>query len=115
MNLFQLGFSSWIILLNIILFLILFLQLLPRFKLSLDSFVNYPQQVDPETPIKDTPDISAANNNYASLLMFLKKNPSQSAKFIIDIKQKFFNDQCQVKDYIDFNEIATFSDGMPFK
>jgi hypothetical protein len=112
MNLSNLGFSSWIIILNLALFIAVLIQLRNR---SSDSFVNYPQQVDPNAPITENPDIANANNNYASLLMFIKSNPSKSAKFISDMKQKFFEDSCQVKNYIDFNNIASFSEGPIFE
>jgi len=79
-----------------------------------EYFTNYPQQVDPNAPIKSNPDAMAANNNYASILLFLKQNPSKSVKFIEDIKQKFFNDTCTVKNDIDFTNIAKFPFGMPF-
>lgn len=111
MNLSKLGFSSWIIFLNIILLLVLLVQL---YKQPKESYVNYPQQVNPSAPVKSDPDAAAANNNYASILMFLQKNPAKSVKFISDIKQKFFNDDCTVKNNIDFNNIAQLPDGMPF-
>jgi hypothetical protein len=111
MNLTKLGFSSWIIFLNITLLLVLLIQL---YKQPRESYVNYPQQVNPSAPVKSDPDAAAANNNYASILMFLQKNPAKSVKFISDIKQKFFTDGCTVKDNIDFNNIAQLPDGMPF-
>ena len=46
--------------------------------------------------------------------MYIQKNPASSVKFISDIKQKFFNDSCTVKDNIDFNNIAQMPNGMPF-
>jgi len=79
-----------------------------------DSFINYPQQVNPSSTIKSNPEANTANNNYASILMFLQKNPAKSVKFISDIKQKFFNDSCTVKNNIDFNNIAQLPSGMPF-
>ena len=42
-------------------------------------------------------EVSEANMNYASLLLFIKKHPDKSAKFITDIKNKFFEDSCSVK------------------
>jgi len=111
MNLTKLGFSSWIIFLNITLILVLLIQL---YRYSNESYINYSQQVNPSAPIKSDPDATAANNNYASILMFLQKNPAKSVKFIKDIKQKFFMDDCTVKDNIDFNNIAQLPDGMPF-
>lgn len=79
-----------------------------------ESFVNYPQQVDPAAKPNSDPEATTANNNYASILLFLQKNPAKSVKFIADIKQKFFNDNCTVKDDIDFNNIAKLPFGMPF-
>lgn len=66
-----------------------------------------------ENKISDT-DLSEANNNYASLLLFLQQNPTKSIKFIEDIKKKFFKDTCSVKDNIDFSTIAQFDNGMIF-
>lgn len=111
MNLTKLGFSSWIIILNLILLIILFIVIITK---PSESFINYPQQVNPVADIKSNPDASVANNNYASILMFLQKNPAKSVKFIADIKQKFFNDDCTVKDNIDFKTIAKLPNGMPF-
>jgi hypothetical protein len=111
MNLSQLGLSSWIIFLNIILLLGLMVQLYNK---SHESYINYPQQVNPLAPVKADPNVSAANNNYASILMFLQKNPTKSVKFIEDIKHKFFTDSCNVKDNIDFNNLAQLPNGMPF-
>jgi hypothetical protein len=79
-----------------------------------DSFINYPQQVNPTAKISSNADETTANNNYASILMFLQKNPSKSGKFIADIKSKFFNDSCTVRDNIDFPNIAQMPSGMPF-
>jgi hypothetical protein len=82
-----------------------------------EYFINYPEQVDPTAPIQPTSDASDAsevNNNYASVLLFLKNNPSKSGKFIADIKNKFFDKSCSVKNNIDFPNLAQFTDGMPF-
>jgi hypothetical protein len=111
MNLYKLGFSSWIILLNLTLLLILIYILYSK---PSDSFVNYPQQVDPMAKPVSNPDIEAANNNYASLLMFIQNNPSKSLNFIQDIRKKFFDDTCKVKSNIDFSTIAQLPLGVPF-
>ena len=111
MNLTKLGFSAWIIILNIVLLTILLIVVTSNKR---DYFVNYPQQVNPNAPIKSNPEANTANNNYASILMYIQKNPSTSLKFISDIKQKFFNDSCTVKNNIDFNNIAQMPSGMPF-
>ncbi len=79
-----------------------------------EYFINYPQQVDPTSKIKTNPEATTANNNYASILLYIKNNPFKSTKFIEDIKTKFFNDTCTVKDNINFNNIAQLPDGMPF-
>ena len=79
-----------------------------------DFFLNPAQQTDPTATVKDDIDLAAANNNYIALLMFIQKNPGKSAKFIEDIKQKFFNDTCAVKDTIDFNHVAQLPSGMIF-
>jgi len=110
MNLDILNFNWWIILINILLLTTFLIQIWKRN----ETFINYPQQVNPDAPISQNNDIETANNNYAALLLFIKNNPSKSANFIADIRNKFFEDQCKVKNYIDFNNIATFSDGVPF-
>ena len=111
MNLTRLGFSAWIIVLNIVLLSILLIVVTSKRR---DYFINYPQQVNPTAPIKSNPEANTANNNYASILMYIQKNPANSVKFISDIKQKFFNDSCTVRDNIDFNNIAKLPSGMPF-
>lgn len=111
MNLVKLGFSSWIIFVNIILLSILIYKLISN---TGESFINYPQQINPMATPKNNSTIDAANNNYASILMFIKDNPSKSINFIKDIKQKFFDDSCKVKSNIDFNNIAQLPMGTTF-
>lgn len=110
MNRFDLGFSAWIIVLNIIL-LVIFIYTTTN---TYDYFVNYPQVVDPTSTPKSDQEANAANNNYASILMYIQSHPSKSINFISDIKQKFFNNSCTVKDDINFNTIAQMPSGMPF-
>jgi len=57
---------------------------------------------------------NAANSNYAAILLYLQSNPKQSVKFISDLKMKFFNDQCNVKSNIDFNNLAQLPYGPVF-
>lgn len=111
MNLTKLGTSSWIVILNILLILILLVIITLNKR---EQFINYPQQVNPAAKPASNPDINTANNNYASLLLFLQNNPSKSVKFIQDVKQKFFKDGCEVKNDIDFDNLAKLSNGMPF-
>ena len=54
------------------------------------------------------------NANYAAMLLYLQKNPQQSAKLISDLKMKFFSDQCTVKSNIDFNHLAQLPNGPVF-
>jgi len=111
MNLYSLNFSSKIFLLNI---LLLFVLIYIIYSKRIDYFVNYGQQVDPMAKPQNNPDIDAANNNYSSLLMFIKSNPSKSVNFIQDIRQKFFDNTCKVKSNIDFPNIAQLPLGVPF-
>jgi hypothetical protein len=111
MNLSKLPSGYWLIMLNLVLLVILVIQLTRQNK---EKYVNYPQTIDPEAKPQDNPEANTANNNYASILMFLKKNPEKSATFISDIKSKFFNDSCTVKSNIDFPNIAQMPFGLPF-
>lgn len=111
MNLSRLGFSSWIIIVIVILLLVLVMRLSGQKR---DNFVNYPQQINPMAEPKANPEADTANNNYASILLFLKNNPDKSGIFIKDIRQKFFTDSCAIKDNIDFPNIAQMPFGMPF-
>jgi len=111
MNLTKLGMPSWIIVVNLILGIILITLLMLK---SREYFINYPQQVNPQATPKSNPEEMAANNNYAAILMYIKKNPSNSIKFIQDIKQKFFDSTCNLKTTIDFKNIAQMPNGMPF-
>lgn len=79
-----------------------------------DSFINYPQQVDPNAKPQSNPEANSVNNNYASILMYIQKNPSDSFNFIKDVKSKFFDDTCKVKSNIDFANIASMPGGLPF-
>lgn len=111
MNLSKLGPSSWIFFLNFILLIILLYVLSIKHR---DSFINYSQQVNPNAKPKSNPEANSANNNYASILMYLQKNPSDSFKFIDDVKDKFFDNSCKVKSNIDFSNIASMPGGLPF-
>lgn len=116
LSLFRKASSRFIVILTIFLILILLsILLLNKLLLSQrDEFTNYPQQVDPTAPIKTNSDAITANNNYASLLLYIQNNPSKSIKFIQDIQQKFFDSNCNLKSNIDFSTIAQMPNGMPF-
>ena len=112
MNLTKLGFSGWIIVLNVFLLVLLLVQLSQA--RGKEAFLNIPQQVDPDAPLKKDPAVDTANMNYTSLLAFIKENPLKSGPFIQDIRQKFFADTCAVKNYIDFNNIISLPNGPIF-
>jgi hypothetical protein len=99
-----------------ILFVLLFLIfiLLYLFKNNNEMFINYPNQVDPTKPITNDSSNMDANSNYTSLLLYLKNNPAKSNILIKDIKTKFFNDSCEVKDNIEFDKIIELPYGLPF-
>ena len=104
---------DWSVCILVLLFVLLTVLSLPLLGLARETFANPPVTSLPPV-VPDDPKVVAANTNYASLLQFIKENPSKSAKFIMDIRQKFFNNECQVKEYINFDDITTFSDGAPF-
>lgn len=86
-------------------------------KTQSEYFINYSQTTNPINNIlssTSSDDAATANNNYAALLMFIQQNPQKSAKFIMDIKQKFFRQTCEVKDDIDFTNISQMPNGMLF-
>ena len=97
---------SWIIVLNLLLLGLLLYQV---FNIKLNGgkqgFINYPQQVDPTKMIPSNPDANEANQNYAQILNYISKNPSNSIKFIEDVRTKFFNPSCSVKSKISFNNL----------
>lgn len=59
-------------------------------------------------------DLELANQQYAGLLLFLKKYPDRSIPFIKDIQSKFFTESCIVKPSISFSSLAQFPNGMLF-
>lgn len=83
--------------------------------LCADTFVNVPQQVNPEAPITTDSAVTEANDQYAALLLFLKNNPSKAAGFLTDIQRKFFDRSCTLRSDIDFNDILNFPEGAPFR
>lgn len=89
--------------------LVLFFLTLPR-----DSFMNYAQPVDPKAASATNPDATAANQHYASLLLYLQQHPEQSVKVIVDLKKKFFTEECKVRDNIDFSKLVQVEGGAPF-
>ena len=116
MNLLKSKSSFWIIIIILILFLILIWNL--YVKVPYEYFTDLPDILDSiskmSPSITQLNDPSMANNNYSSLLLFIQQNPQKSSEFISDIKQKFFKSTCEVKDNIDFKNIAQMTNGMPF-
>lgn len=116
MNLLKLKSSLWIIIINLILILILiwnlYVNLSYKYFTDLPDILNSISKMSPS--ITQLNDSSMVNNNYASILLFIQQNPQKSSQFISDIKQKFFKSSCEVKDNIDFKNIAQMTNGMPF-
>jgi hypothetical protein len=83
--------------------------------LRADTFVNVPQQVNPEAPITTDSAVTEANDQYAALLLFIKNNPSKAAGFLTDIQRKFFDRSCTLRSDINFNDILNFPEGAPFR
>jgi hypothetical protein len=73
-----------------------------------EPYINYPQLPVPgDIKKQDTAAIDQANVNYRSLLQFVEANPDRSFKFIADLKTKFFDDSCKIKQpRIDFANLA---------
>jgi len=112
MNILRLGWSSWILILNIVL-LILIIYKSNTYN-TYDRFKNYAQQVDITNVVKSNPDVNEANENYAQLMYFIQNNPGKSLNFIEDIKNKFFTSSCNVKSNINFNNLVNTSKGVIF-
>ena len=99
----------------VVLLVTLFVYCLNRSLSRRDAFLNYPQQVNPMAAITTKSEATTANDNYAALLLFLQNNPSQTARFLADIQQKFFDKSCIVRSDIDFQGIVNFTNGAPFQ
>lgn len=75
-----------------------------------ESYMNYPQlpTIDPSAaPAKAATATSQkaaeANVNYRSLLKYVQENPASAFTFLADLKSKFFDESCQLKQpRIDF-------------
>ena len=81
-----------------------------------ESYMNYPQlpMIDPSAddskavnPAKAATAASQkaaeANVNYRSLLKYVQENPASAFTFLADLKSKFFDESCQLKQpRIDF-------------
>jgi hypothetical protein len=103
MNLTKQGLiSSWIIILSIVLLCILLYKVYTNILYYHQGFINYPQQSDPTKVVTSDPEANEANQNYAQILNYMSKNPSNSVKFIEDIHNKFFSPSCSIKSKIDF-------------
>ena len=73
-----------------------------------EPFINYPQMPQVGgTVINQDPAVDQANVNYRSVLQFVQNNPEKSFKFIDDLKAKFFDESCKIKQpRIDFSQLA---------
>ena len=77
MNLLKLGSAAWIVILNLILAVTLIIVL---FRSQGERFINYPQLPNPLAAVPSgtgSNEAATANNDYASLLMFIQQNPQK--------------------------------------
>ena len=86
---------------RLIICLCILLAIMYKILLTIEPFDSNPLGA----VVKTDSDASDANMNYTSLLLFLKNHPDKSVKFITDIKNKFFDDSCTVKN-INFDTIT---------
>lgn len=110
MNLLQLNWSSWIIVLNILLLSALIYNTI-KHKRIYDFFGNYANQVDITKVTQSDPDTNTANENYAQLMYYIQQHPDKSLRFIQDIQNKFFTTSCTVKPNINFNNLMANGTG----
>jgi hypothetical protein len=102
MNL-NIGIAVWIILLNIVLLIILYIKSHTMYKYVYNVYIeSYEDSIK-----KSDPDANDANINYALLLNYIKNNPSNANKFINDIRQRFFRSDCSTKSIIDYNSLTS--------
>ena len=77
-----------------------------------EPYMNYPQLpvIDPTAPppaaAKTDQKAAEANVNYRSVLKYLQENPANAFTFLADVKAKFFDDSCRLKEpRIDFAKL----------
>lgn len=78
-------------------------------KATREPYMNYPQLpvIDPTSPppaaAKTDQKAAEANVNYRSVLKYIQDNPANAFTFLADVKAKFFDDSCRLKEpRIDF-------------
>jgi hypothetical protein len=80
-----------------------------------EGFLTIPRVgVDPMTPHPkppvtetETPEGVQADANWRAILEYVQKNPDKAAPFLADMKTKFFNSSCGIKQpRIDFEHLA---------
>ena len=81
-------------------------------KLPSEPYMNYPQLpvIDPTGPppaaAKTDQKAAEANVNYRSVLKYLQENPANAFTFLADVKAKFFDNSCRLKEpRIDFAKL----------
>jgi len=115
--------SSWIIILNCFLLLLLIIQfnrlyidntIQNKLKMKyineesqVQGFMNYPEQVDTTKFTPSNPDKNQAQLNYTELLQFISKNPQDGMFFVEDMRKKFFDVSCDLKKNIRFSSLVS--------
>ncbi len=78
-----------------------------------EGFLTIPRMGgDPMTPVsstamKETPEAVQADADWRAILTYVQKNPDKAAPFLADMKNKFFDSSCGIKQpRIDFEHLA---------
>lgn len=79
-----------------------------RSLIPIESFIaTIPSMTIPSSPKGQSSQLDTLNGNWRSILQYLSQNPQKSQTFIADMKEKFFADDCAIKQpRIDFAHLA---------
>lgn len=78
-----------------------------RFIRGREAFTNVPIMTIPTTPKGSSGQLDVLNTNWRSILDYVSQNPDKSFLFIADIKDKFFEETCSIKQpRIDFANLV---------
>lgn len=75
--------------------------------ITYESFVTIPSMTIPLAPKGKSSQLDTLNGNWRAILDYVSANPEKAQVFIADVKEKFFGDDCQLKQpRIDFQNLA---------